>query len=208
MDNPGLGNVHTEMGILHTRTEDYESAKGQFQKAIEYFGMAEDTNGLGYTNLNLAQLYFVQKQFELAEKFFLVSEQYYNTSNNQVGLSNAALGLGNLYTAAKDYSRAAPYFVKAEDLSKLVGNNRGLVNVYNSLGHAFRAVGTQRGKEEAERYYQLAKSIDLSTDSRVLPEFSIRDSFKWLGASFNQHQNIYEGELNTKARLETERVLK
>ena len=84
----------------------------------------------------------------------------------------------------------------------------GLVNHYNSLAHAFEVLRTKRGKEEAAQYRQLAKAIELDTHSTTLPEFSIQESFAWLIKAFNQNRDVYEGELNSKAKLETERAVR
>ena len=83
-----------------------------------------------------------------------------------------------------------------------------MVNVYNSLARAARSVHTKQGDKEADRYYQMAKAIELNTDSKDLPEFAIRNTFAWLSAALSQHTDIYEGELNTKAKEETEWALR
>jgi len=90
----------------------------------------------------------------------------------------------------------------------LVGNKRGLVSVYNSLSHAFEVLRTKRGDKEAAQYHQLAKAIELDTHSTALPEFSIQESFAWLTSAFDQHRDVYESELNSKAKQETERVVR
>ena len=54
--------------------------------------------------------------------------------------------------------------------------------------------------EESYRYYQLAESIELNTGSKDLSGSS--------SLTFNQHKDIYEGELNSKAKEETERALR
>jgi len=202
----GLGNAYTELGILHARTKKYESSKRQFQQAIDYF--AGDLGGLGYASINLAQVHLFQGHFQSAKKYFLIAKQHYKDSGNQEGLGNVTLGLGNLSIAKKDYPEATEHFIEAEVLFKGTGNRRGLVNVYNSLSHAFRALHTKRGKEEANRYYQLAKSIGLNTHTKDLPVFSIRESFAWLVSAFDQHQDIYKNEKNLKAKQETERVVR
>jgi len=89
----------------------------------------------------------------------------------------------------------------------LVRNKRGLVSVYNSLAHAFDFLRTKRGKEEAAQYRQLAKAIELDTHSTILPKFSIEESFAWLTSAFNQNRDVYESELNSKAKEETEKAL-
>ena len=89
----------------------------------------------------------------------------------------------------------------------MVGNKRGLVSVYNSLAHAFEVLRTKRDKEEAAQYRQLAKAIELDTQTRDLPEFSIQESLSWLTSAFNQNRDVYENELNSKAKQETKRVL-
>ena len=208
-DNLGLGNIHTEMGILSTQTKDYESAREQFQQALRYFVLLEDSNGQGYATASLAQLHYVQGDFFSSEQYFLIAEQHYKESGNQEGLGNVALGLGNLYTARNQFLKATWFFKQAEPLFKQAKNNRGLVTTYNALGRAFLNIGTKQGDEESRRYYQLAKTIELNTDSKDLPEeLSIRDNLKWLASAFNQHKDIYEGELNTKAKEETERALR
>ena len=113
-----------------------------------------------------------------------------------------------MYDAVKLYPKAVEYFEQAETLFKETKNDRGLVNTYNSIGRAFKAIGTKHGDQQALKYYQLAESIELNTDSKDLPEFSIRDSFTWLASTLEQHKNIYEGELNTKAKEETDRALR
>ena len=207
-DNSGLGNVYTEMGILSTQTEGYKLAEEQFQQALTYFTWAESFDGLGYTHFNLAQLHFVQGQFITAEEFFQISEHYFQESGNQVGQGNVYFGLANTYVATNNFLKATWFFKKAEPLFKQAGKNRGLVTTYNALGRAFLNIGTQQGDKESRRYYQLAKSIELNMDSKDLPDFSIRDSLEWLASAFNQHKDIYEGELNSKAREETKRALR
>ena len=90
----------------------------------------------------------------------------------------------------------------------MVRNKRGLVSVYNSLAHAFEVLRTKRGKEEAAQYRQLAKAIELDTHSTTLPKFSIQESLSWLTSAFDQHRDVYESELNSKAKQETERVVR
>ena len=150
----------------------------------------------------------VPRHFQSAKKYFLIAKQHYKNSGNQEGLGNVTLGLGNLSIAKKDYTEATEHFIEAEVLFKGTGDRRGLVNVYNSLSHAFRALHTKRSKEEANRYYQLAKSIGLNTHTKDLPVFFIRESFAWLVSAFDQHQDIYKNEKNLKAKQETERVVK
>ena len=208
-DGLGLGNVHTEMGILSTQTKDYESARVQFQHAQRYFVWLDDSNGKGYATASLAQLHYVQGDFDSSEQYFLIAEQHYKESGNQEGLGNVALGLGNLYTLTNQLLRAIRYFEQAEPLFKQAGNNRGLVTTYNALGRAYLNIGTQQGDKESRRYYQLAESIELDIDSKDLPEeLSIRDSFALLASAFNQHKDIYQAELNGKAKKETERALR
>ena len=207
-DNLGQGNVHTEIGILHTQTEGYEFAEEQFQQALTYFTWAESFDGLGYAHFNLAQLHFVQGQFITAEELFQISAYYYKESDNKEGQGNATLSLANVYMATNHFLKATWFFKKAEPLFKQAGNNRGLVTTYNALGRAYLNIGTEQGDKESRRYYQLAKSIELNTDSKDLPDFSIRDNLKWLVSAFDQHKDIYEGELNSKARQETEKALR
>ena len=116
--------------------------------------------------------------------------------------------MGNLYIAKKDYRQAIIYFSEAESKFQLIGNKRGLVNVYNSLAHAFSVLRTKRGDKEAAQYRQLAKAIELDTQSTSLPAFSIRESFAWLTSAFNENRDVYESELNSKAKEETERALR
>ena len=208
-DNRGRGNAHVEIAILHTRTGDYSTAGKQFQKALGYFVWADDSDGIGYANINLAQLYYIQKRYRSAEKYFLTGEHHYKKTDNMEGLGNAALGLGNLYTATHQTEFATRRFVQAEKLFQQAGNNRGLISTYNALDRAFRSMGTRYGNTESRRYYQLAKSIQLDTDSTTLPdEFTIRNSFTWLVSTFDQHKDIYQAELNTKARRETEQAFR
>ena len=207
-DNSGLGNVYTEMGILSTQTEGYKLAEEQFQQALTYFTWAESFDGLGYAHFNLAQLHFVQGQFITAEEFFQISEHYFKESGNKEGQGNAYFGLANVYMATNHFLKATWFFKKAEPLFKQAGNNRGLVTTYNALGRAYLKIGTQQGDKESRRYYQLAESIELNTDSKDLPEFSIRDSLTWLASAFDQHKDIYQAELNAKAKEETERALR
>ena len=206
-DNLGLGNVYTEMGILSTQTGEYEFAEEQFQQALTYFTWAESFDGLGYAHFNLAQLHFVQRQFITAEKFFRISEHYFKESGNKEGQGNAYFGLANVYMATNHFLTATWFFKKAEPLFKQAGNNRGLVTTYNALGRAFLNIGTEQGDKESRRYYQLAKSIELNTYTSDLPEFTIRDSFAWLAFEFDLHNDIYQVELNSKAKEETERAL-
>lgn len=205
-NNQGLGNVYTELGILHTKTKRYKSAKSEFHKAISYFGRAGSWDGRGYAYINLAQLHLVQRQFKSAKKHFLLAKENYQASGKQEGLGNVALGLGNLYIVKKDYLSAKKHFTEAESVFQLIGNKRGLVNVYNSLGHAFQVLRTKRGRKEAVQYRQLAKSIELNTHTTTLPKFSIQESFAWLVSAFDQHQDIYENEQDLKAKRETEMV--
>ena len=150
----------------------------------------------------------IRRHFKSARQHFLTAQQHYKASNNLEGLGNAALGLGNLFVAKKDYPQATKYFTEAESKFQLVRNKRGLVSVYNSLAHAFEVLRTKRGKEEAAQYRQLAKAIELDTDSTTLPKFSIQESLSWLTSAFNQSRDVYESELNSKAKEETERVLR
>ena len=207
-DNKGLGNVHTEFGILHTLTKKYNFASEQFNRAITYFTLADSQDGLGYANVNLGQLHFVQRQFIKAEKFFLIGEHNYKNSDNLSGLGNTANAFGNLFAATQQLKEAIGYFEQAEALFKSAKNNLGLVNVYNSLRRVSRNQGTKKGDEEANKYYLLAKSIKLNKNTKDLPEFSIRNSFKELNDMFDEHKDIYEGELNNRAKRETEMVVR
>ena len=207
-DHRGLGNAFTELGILKARTRNYKSAKRQLHKGISYFDLMEDSNGLGYSHVNLAQLHLTRRHFKSARQHFLTAQQHYRATNNLEGLGNVSLGLGNLFVAKKDYSKATKHFAESESYFQQVGNKRGLINVYNSLAHAFSVLRTKRGKEEAAQYRQLAKAIELDTQSTVLPEFSIQESFAWLTSAFNENRDVYESELNTSAKEETKRVLK
>lgn len=96
----------------------------------------------------------------------------------------------------------------AESKFQLTGNKRGLVNIYSSLDHAFQVLPTKRGRKEAAQYRQLAKAIELDTQTTTLPKFSIRESFAWLTSSFNENRDVYESELNVSAKEETERVVR
>jgi len=207
-DNRGLGNAFTELGILRTRTRDYKSAQRELHKSISYFDLVEDSNGLGYSHVNLAQLHLIRKHFNSARQHFLTAQKHYEASSNHEGLGNVSLGLGNLHVAKKDYSKATKHFAEAESKFQLVGNKRGLVSVYNSLAHAFEVLRTKRDKEEAAQYRQLAKAIELDTHSTALPKFSIQESLSWLTSAFDQHRDVYESELNSKAKQETERVVR
>ena len=207
-DGLGQGNVLVEMGILSTQTQDYSSAREHFQQALTYFTWAESFDGLGYAHFNLAQLHFVQEQFITAEEFFQISEHYFKESGNKEGQGNASFGLANVYMATNHFLKATWFFKQAEPLFKQAGNNRGLVTTYNALGRAYLEIGTQQGDKESRRYYQLAKSIELNTDTSDLPKFSIRDNLKWLASTFDQHKDIYQAELNSKAKEETERALR
>jgi len=219
---PGLGNVYTELGILHTRTRDYKAAEQHFQKAISYFGKGKDTDGLGYANINLGQLHFIQNHFKLAEKHFLEANQHYMISGNGNGLGNVALGLGNLYMATRDWEKSFQYLKNAETVFNIAKNDRGLINTYNSMSRSLRAMAKkaiQFDKEAlsgevkefmqaADKLYQISKSIELDTQTRDLPSFSIQESFPWLMSAFNENRDVYESELNAKAKEQTERALK
>lgn len=205
-NKPGLGNVYTELGILHTRTKNYGVAEKQFQKALSYF--AGDSDGLGYASINLAQLHLFQWHFKSAEKYFLEANQHYMTSGNGNGLGNVALGLGNLHMAAEDPEKAFQYFGNAETVFNLAKNKRGLINTYNSLSRALRLLKSKEAKEMADKINQQSKSIELDTHTRDLPPFSLQESIAWLTSAFNQNRDVYESELNSKAKQETERALR
>jgi tetratricopeptide (TPR) repeat protein len=207
-DHRGLGNAYVELGILRTRTKDYKSAQRELHKGISYFDLVEDSNGLGYSHVNLAQLHLIRSHFKSARQHFLRAQQHYEASSNHEGLGNVSLGLGNLFVAKKDYPQATKHFEEAESKFQLVGNKRGLVSVYNSLAHAFEVLRTKRDKEEAAQYRQLAKAIELDTHSTTLPKFSIQESLSWLTSAFDQHRDVYESALNSKAKEETERVVR
>jgi len=196
-----MGNAFTELGILKTRTRDYKSAEREFYKGISYFDLTEDTNGLAYANINLAQLHLIRRHFKSAHQHFLTAQQHYKAAKNLEGL-------GNLHVAKKNYSKATKHFTEAEYKFQLVGNKRGLVSVYNSLAHAFEVLRTKSGKEEAAQYRQLANAIELDTQPSKLPLFSIEESFAWLTSAFNENRDVYESELKSKAKRETERVLR
>ena len=204
----GLGNAYTELGILHTRTKNYKAAEAEFQKALNYFGWAGDRDGRGYSLIKLGQLHYFQRHFKSAHNHFLASKQHYKSARNQEGLGNVALSLANLFVAKRNYKKANKHFIEAEFRFKMIRSKRGLVNTYNSLAHAFQALRTKRGKEEAAQYRQLAKAIELDTQSTPLPKFSIQESFAWLTDAFNQNRDAYESELNSKAKQETERVVR
>ena len=117
-------------------------------------------------------------------------------------------GRDNLFIAKRKYEKATAHFIEAEALFKQIKNRRGLINVYNSLAHAFQILRTKRGDKMASHYRQEANSIELNTHTRTIPEFTIQESLSWLTSAFDQHRDVYERELNSKAKKETERVVR
>lgn len=204
-DYRGLGNAYTELGILRTRTRNYRSAETQFNKALTYFGWAGDSDGRGYAFIKLGQLNFFRKHYKTAKSNFLTAQQYYKNSGNPEGLGNVALWMGKTSIKRKNFLKAVEYFVKAESKFRAAENERGLVNVYNSLNRALKTLGPE-GRKVAAKYRQLAKLIKLETQAKDLPLFSIQKNFKWLTDIFNQNRNVYESELNRKAKQEAERA--
>jgi len=204
-DKTGVAVAHTEMGILYTATRDHSLARDHLDQALIYFGSEDDLNGMAYASINLGKLFVAQNQFELARKHYRNAKSYYEDENNYEGLGNVSRALGTLSIAQSNYPDALRYFGQAESWYEKNNNNRGLVLTYNSLANLF----SKQGNDKLSRqFYERARSIKLNGSSSDLPGFSIHQNFRWLANAFKKNRNVYESELNSKAKQETERVLK
>ena len=203
-DTAGIAVAHVEMGILYTITKQYPLAKDHLEQAALYYGNEDDFNGRAYSSINLGKLYSAQNQFKLAVKNYKKAEGYYKESDNFEGLGNVSRALGNLSIVQNNYPNALRYFDEAESWYQKDNNDRGLVLTYNALSKLF---SKQRDDKLARQFNDRSRSIELNGSSYDLPGFSIRKNFEWLISAFNQNRDVYESELNSKAKEETERAL-
>jgi len=203
-DKTGVAVAHTEMGILYTATRDHSLARDHLNQALMYFGIEHNLDGMAYASINLGKLFVAQNQFELAGKHYRNAKSYYENENNYEGLGNVNRVLGILSIAQRNYPDALRYFGEAESWYRRNNNNRGLALTYNALASLF----SKQGNDKLSRqFYEKARSIKLNGSKSDLPKFSIRQNFRWLANVFKENQNVYENELNYKARQETERIL-
>jgi len=120
------------LGNIYNRFSDYEKAISYQQKAITYFGEAEDPLEKARTQADLAWVYFYQDKIEmahqLAEEIFSIPQ----ISDYELGLTKEVLGA--CFAKKKAYTKSLQITREAIQHFQTIGFSVAVMAGYQSLG--------------------------------------------------------------------------
>ena len=128
-----MGDSRLVAGHVFMALEEYSSARGDYQKALKYYGEAGDTAGMAYAyegagtvNAALNQHARALKSYEKAEKDW--------SREDLAGRANLWTDMGISYTKLEDFKPAEKYFNKSLAYYQKQGEFSGQVRVNYNLG--------------------------------------------------------------------------
>lgn len=151
-----IGNSFYIAGDFDKAREEYEAARGIYEKLKPGRGLATAINNIGLTYIN-------QAKFTKGLEYQVQSLKQYESLKDTSGMlrSYNAIAvvykeLGGMMRNNSDYEHALEYFRKCLQLNEAVRDSVGYVNVLNNIGSTFQQTGQL---DSAEQYLQRSYSI-------------------------------------------------
>ncbi|HEV8593913.1 MAG TPA: tetratricopeptide repeat protein, partial [Thermoplasmata archaeon] len=147
-----------ELGVLDYRRGDFEAARGQYERALELVGGADDAivarilNALGILEWQTGNL-------DAAADLYARSKAAYERSGDAAGVAGAINNLGILRWQQGDVDGSLALYADSLKLSEELGDHRTVAILYNNIGEAYRRKGDA---SNAVKFYD--RSLALSEE--------------------------------------------
>ena len=154
-DSLGIAKVYNILGVYKTDTEDYDSAKVFFEKAIAINENAHEQYPLIENRGNLAYMYGRKGEKEKAEKLFNELVEELILMKDSLGLPVTYFNLAELYQEKGALDTTLIFLDKAIRIAEPRKDTVLLSTLYGNKGEIF----LKSGRNDSARWY-LEKSVD------------------------------------------------
>jgi tetratricopeptide (TPR) repeat protein len=156
-----------DMGLIFTNKEDFQTAKGFYQKSRILFEKLKARNELSDCYFNLGEVYLYEKEFQKALDYYLAGLKIDQAQGNKMNLGGDYNMIGELYAEMDNSARAEEYFKLAVSIAEDINNRSELASGYHNLGLLYRKRGL---KNKAREYLRQAQEIYYKSDSEAYQE--------------------------------------
>ncbi|MCH2048623.1 MAG: tetratricopeptide repeat protein, partial [Trichodesmium sp. ALOHA_ZT_67] len=154
-------------GICLTGLGNVYSAKGEYDKAIEYHQQhlqiareIGDRSGEGDALMGLGNVYYSQGEYDKAMEYYQQFLQIAREIGDRSGEGRALGNLGVVYDSQGEYDKAMEYDQQHLQIAREIGNRSGEASALRGLGSVYYSQGEyDKAMEYDQQSLQLAREI-------------------------------------------------
>jgi tetratricopeptide (TPR) repeat protein len=117
-DDEALGMIHSILGVAQRDLSEFEKARVEFEKSLEYRRKAEDLRGVATSLSNLASVLRRLERADEARDYLNQALALARETNDKTMESLALLNLGNEYSDSGDLDQALDFFRQSLDIEQ------------------------------------------------------------------------------------------
>lgn len=159
-DSVQIGNAYNDISIVYGLSEDLETSRVYFQKALDMFRLTGDKKGESYALNNIGAIYEEEGKLEKAQTFYLASMAIKRQEKDEYGISRGYNTLGNLAGKQENHQEALRYFYKADSMFVHLKDEIARTHNLNSIAQAYSALNRlAEAKASAQQSYAIAQQL-------------------------------------------------
>lgn len=144
-------------GILYVHLSDYEKARAEFEKVLEFALKVNNNADISRCYNNIAVCNGYLGDYEGALKMHIKSSEMAKDLDDPIGLAKSYNNMGLIYFDLDDYEKSEEYLLKSLEIKKELGEDVSVVGSYLNLGNVFRKLGVNHKDSvtlnKAKQYY-------------------------------------------------------
>ena len=152
------------IGVANSDIGSVYDAKGEYDKAIEFYGRAlkifvetGNKQRLGEVNEGLGSIYHNRGKYNKAIGFYQKAIKIFEEIGYKRGIGMANHYIGKIFLEITQYDKAARYLLKSENILKEIGDKKTLFGVYTAL--AMLKCKRSLVETEKSQYGELQKEV-------------------------------------------------
>ncbi|MCA0131934.1 tetratricopeptide repeat protein [Winogradskyella alexanderae] len=135
--SPRHAEVFSNIGLLYSRIENYETALDYYKKSLEITTTINDAYAKGNTLSNIGNVYDNMDQPNLAIDYYNQSLAIMQSLKNDYGIASALTNTGIAHISLKNYDTALNYLSRSIALWEDLNNLNNLAIVYENIGSIY-----------------------------------------------------------------------
>ncbi|WPP49298.1 tetratricopeptide repeat-containing sensor histidine kinase [Catalinimonas niigatensis] len=160
-DSVQIANNYNDISIVYALSEDSETSRGYFHKALDIFRSIGDKQGESYALNNIGLIYEQEENLEKAKEFYLASMSIKIQRKDGYGISRGYNTLGSLSSNQGNYQEALSYFFKADSLFVKLNDEASRPVNFNAIAKAYFAMGNlPKARTYAQQSYEIAQQLN------------------------------------------------